>query len=575
MKHVAYVWSLLKYAFRNNPGLYASVLISLASSAIELLAMTSLMPLFQMVSGAAAPTTGINARLLVLLGFPITPEALLWEFIVLFGSRIATQLAGTSLSTLLGKRVMAQLCTGAFDQIIHRLSIREVSAKSIGFYISLAGDESFRASTLVVSMTQFFSIGALAALYYGAIYVYSAAAAGFVALFMGCAAIVMVRVVRLSHRLGTRQSEGSRKAGTLFLDALNNIKTVRSFSAERYVVEAHRGLMAAYARILFWVDEVALLTRLVPILLLFILFSAWLAFSGRQLAGVGIAFIVTMIVLLMRFFPVLGQAVNLMIKIASDARSGRDVTAIVDLPALANAGTRSLDAPISVIQMSNVCFAYDPAEKRILNEVSLEFRRGTSYALAGRSGLGKSTLVDILLKYLEPDSGHVSVNGVPLAQLADSGLRQRMILVSQEPAIFDDTVRNNVCMGMAASAAEVEQACRMAQIHDVIAALPAGYETRLQYRGSNLSGGQRQRIAIARALLRRPEVLILDEGTSALDKQTQQQVLDNILAADPGRILILVTHDPLLLERVDQVFDLEVLNRAAQPSAATAGVGTR
>jgi len=154
MKHLTYVWSLLKYAFRNNPGLYASVLISLVSAVIELLAMTSLMPLFQMVSGGPAPTTGPNARLLTLIGLAVTPEALLWEFIVLFGLRIASQLAGTSLSTLLGKRVMAQLCTGAFDQIIHRLSIREVSAKSIGFYISLAGDESFRASTLAFLYSQ-------------------------------------------------------------------------------------------------------------------------------------------------------------------------------------------------------------------------------------------------------------------------------------------------------------------------------------------------------------------------------------------------------------------------------------
>jgi len=402
MKHLTYVWSLLKYAFRNNPGLYASVLISLVSAVIELLAMTSLMPLFQMVSGGPAPTTGPNARLLTLIGLAVTPEALLWEFIVLFGLRIASQLAGTSLSTLLGKRVMAQLCTGAFDQIIHRLSIREVSAKSIGFYISLAGDESFRASTLVVSMTQFLSIGALAFLYYAAVYAYSHAAAGFVALFIVCASIVMIRIVRISHRLGNLQSDGSRKAGTLFLDALNNIKTVRSFSAEGYVVEAHRGLMAAYARILFWVDEVALLTRLVPILLLLVLFSTWLAFSGQKLAGVGIAFIVTMIVLLMRFFPVLGQAVNLLMRIASDARSGRDVTAIVDLPALVNAGTRRLEGPIQLIEIRDVCFAYDAAEKRILDEVSLQFRRGNTYALAGRSGLGKSTLVDIILKYLEP-----------------------------------------------------------------------------------------------------------------------------------------------------------------------------
>ncbi len=187
MNRLPYVVNLARFAFRANPLLWLSIAVSLVSAAIELLAMSSLMPLFELVSGGQPSQRGLIARLINLVGVSVTAQTLLWAFIVLFAVRIATQLAGTSLSTLLGKRVMAQLCSGAFDQIVHRLSIREVNERSIGFYISLAGDESFRASTLILSLTQLVSIAALALFYFIAIAAYSPPAAGFVLAFMLCA----------------------------------------------------------------------------------------------------------------------------------------------------------------------------------------------------------------------------------------------------------------------------------------------------------------------------------------------------------------------------------------------------
>jgi ABC-type bacteriocin/lantibiotic exporter with double-glycine peptidase domain len=560
VRHLSYVLSLTRFAFRANRLLYVSIAISLLSAGIELIAMSSLMPLFELVSGGPPSTKSLVARAIATMGFYVSAEALLWAFIALFSLRIITQLIGQSLSTYLGKRVLAQLCSGAFGQIIHRLSIREVTDKSIGFYISLAGDESFRASTLVLSLAQFVSTASLAAFYFAAIAIYSPAAATFVAVFLVCSLIAMIRIVRLSHRLGAQQTTESRKAGSLFLDALNNIKAVRGFSAEHYVVGMHRVLMFGYSRILFWVDELALLTRLVPVLLLLLFFSIWLVTNSQRIENIGIAFVVTMIVYLMRFFPVVGQGVTLLLKIASDAKSGRDVTAIVDARAAgAGASTRALGR-IEEVDLRNVSFRYDDAVgKMVLRDLSVKFERGRSYALVGKSGLGKSTLVDILLKFYEPSAGQLRLNGFLISEFIDSEIRKRIILVSQEAAIFEDTVRNNVCLGIDAQLADVQVACSLACIHEVIEAMPEGYETRLLYRGTNLSGGQRQRIAIARALLRKPDVLILDEGTSALDKVTQERVVQNILRAYSENIVIFVTHDPSIMEQLGSIVDLEAL----------------
>ena len=561
MKYLDYVFSLARFSFRANPLLYLGIVVSLFSVAVELLAMSSLLPLFELVSGSAPSAAGIVARGLILLGYAVTAGTLLWTFIILFAVRICTQLIGQSLSMYLGKRVLAQLGSRAFEQIIHKLSIQEINEKSIGFYIGLAGDESFRASTLVISLTQFASTAVLALLYFVAIAMYSPTTAGLAMIFLLCSMMPLFWVLKATHRLGSRQTVESRRAHAIFLDSLNNLKAVRAFSAEKYVVGIYRSIIFGYTKILFLIDAIALLAKLVPVLLLLLIFGAWLAWSVQPIENAGLAFIVTMIVYLMRFLPTVGQAVHLLGKIASDAKSGKDVTAILGTQTAGLPNLSRSTGDIEKIEFRDVCFSYDKgAVKNILNGVNLKFERGKSYALTGKSGVGKSTLVDILLKFYLPTSGDLYFNNVPISEVADAEIRKKIILVSQEAAIFDDSVAHNICLGMEAPLSAIQSASETACIHEVIEGMADGYQTRLQYQGKNLSGGQRQRIAIARALLRKPDVLILDESTSALDKKTQEQVIENILREYSSKIVIFVTHDPHIMKRVDEIVDFGEIN---------------
>ena len=565
MKHLKYVSDLMRFAFRENSLFYLSIAISIFSVVIELLAMSNLLPLFTLVSGGSTAPSGIIVSGLNMLGLAVSAAALLWTFIILFAVRIITQLAGQSLSTYLGKRVMAQLCSRAFEQIVRNISIQKINDKSMGFYISLAGDESFRASTLVISLTQFVSTAFLAILYFAAIAQYSAITAGLIMIFLLLSFGVLFRLIKLSLRLGSQQTEESRKTGSVFLDALNNIKTVRAFSAESYVVGIHRSMMFGYTKTLFWVEEIVLLTKLVPVLLLLLVFGVWLMWSAQAIESIGMAFVVTMIVYLMRFFPTVGQGVHLLLKVGSDARSGKDVTAIL---ATKHNNKISSDRILGKIKHINLCdihFNYENSKSEILNGVNLKFEQGRSYALVGKSGIGKSTLVDILLKFYLPTSGHLYFNNESISEVADSEIRNKVILVSQEGAIFDDTVTHNVCMGRDTSLDEVKLACEIACIHDVIEGMPEGYSTRLQYQGKNLSGGQRQRIAIARAVLRKPDVLIFDESTSALDKLTQEKVVGNILREYSDSIVIFITHDPHVMKQVDEIVDFGEINLNSAP----------
>ncbi|MFA6901890.1 MAG: ABC transporter ATP-binding protein [Gallionellaceae bacterium] len=564
MKHLDYVLNLMRFAFRENPLLYASMFISLLSTFMELIAMSALLPLFTLVSGGTPDPNEIIVKVLALTGVVANANVLLWVFIVLLALRIVTQLIGQSLSMYLGKRMMAQICTRAFKKIITDQPIRDISKNSIGYYTSLAGDESFRASNLLILFTQFVSTAVLSILYFGAIVHYSPTTAMLIAAFMFISLLGFVKVAKLSHRLGGRQTEQSRRTGSVFLDALNNLKTVRAFSAEKYVMEIHRSMMFGYTKILFWLDEIALLTKLVPVLLLLTVFGTWLLLSGKSIESTGLAFVMTMIVYLTRFFPTVGQGVVLLMKVVSDAKSGKDVIAMLNTQPEGNQeGAKRLEK-IERIELRDVSFSYDASDrKKILQAVNLKFECGKSYAVMGKSGVGKSTLLDILLKFYLPTSGELHFNDESIADVPVSEVRKKIILVSQEAAIFDDTVTNNIRFGMEATMDEVRYACELSDVGEVIAGMPDGYESRLHYQGKNLSGGQRQRIGIARALLRKPDVLIFDESTSALDKATQERVVANILREYSEKIVIFVTHDPQVMKQVDEVINLEAVNMKA------------
>ncbi|MCX7308783.1 MAG: ABC transporter ATP-binding protein [Afipia sp.] len=560
-----YLRALFAFAFRNNPLLSVSLALSIFSVFLELLAMASLMPLASIVAGASAPGDTIVVKLLLMMGLPPTGETVLLFFLVVFGSRILTQLIGQTLTIYLGRRMMLHLTSQAFTALIFDVPVKVLEEKSIGYFISLAGDEASRASNLIVIITQFLATGLLAVLYFAAIISYSPLVALAVLIFLTLTFLALFESFRISHRFGARQVEQSQAAGSLFLDALNGLRSVRSFSAEEYVTRSYYNQMRAYVRTLAIIDAVSLFARLGPALFLLLVcavLSSWPA--ARASFSLDLPFLVTMVILLMRFFPIVGQGLNLALRVIADARAGRDVTQIIrDY----RGGVRALPVrsdAVERIEARDVCFSHIDG-KAVLHNLSLSLVKGHSYVISGRSGSGKSTFLDLLLGFYAPSEGRILVNGTDLAELGELKLRQRILLVSQEAAIFNDTVASNLKLGMDVTTEDIERACEIACIHDFISDLPDGFETLLQYRGSNLSGGQKQRIGIARAVLRRPDVLLLDESTSALDSETREKVVSNLRKEFSDRIIVFVSHDEFVATQVDHVFDMAAINFADKP----------
>jgi subfamily B ATP-binding cassette protein MsbA len=220
-------------------------------------------------------------------------------------------------------------------------------------------------------------------------------------------------------------------------------------------------------------------------------------------------------------------------------------------------GAKALAVDRGTVRLEHVTFAYG-GEGPVLNDVSLEARRGEMVALVGPSGAGKTTILALIPRFYDVAGGAITIDGQDIRNVTLASLRAHIALVTQEPFLFDDTIAANIAYSKPGAAqGAIEDAARHAAAHDFILQLPHGYDTRVGEAGLRLSGGQRQRIAIARAFLKDAPILLLDEATSALDTQSEAQVQAALERLMSGRTTILIAHRLSTVRGADRIYVID------------------
>jgi len=367
--------------------------------------------------------------------------------------------------------------------------------------------------------------------------------------------------------------ERSADLGSLFVDTILGMRVVSSLQAGEHETERFRTRNEAFVRAMLRMQITSFMAGALPGTILtaatgsVILYGGWMIMHDEMSIGALVAFMAYHMRLLSPVQVLMGLASGLATARVSLARIFELLDTKAEVTDRAN--PRPLDRVRRSIRFEHVHLRYD--REPILEDISLEIPQGAFCAILGASGAGKSTLADLMVRQLDPDQGRVLVDGVDLRDIALKDLRREVLLIDQSPYLFNDTIAANIAFALPeASRAEVEAAGRQAGLDELIQRLPDGYDTRTGERGLALSAGERQRIALARALLRRPSILILDEPTSALDVKIEALIAANLRASLPDATIIVITHKPALAQIADTVITIdggraEVSRRAAAP----------
>ena len=445
------------------------------------------------------------------------------------------------------------------------LSLRWYASRGVGDLLAVSGNDTKKATGLLAPLP--FAVGSLFLLF---------GAMGLVltidvrlGLVAGAVMALVVAIDAVGSWFAFRHMERVQAAvghlATVAHESFDGALTIRALGRAReetgrFSVTSveHRDAMVRLGR--SWTAFRAV-TDLVPALgtIGMLTYATTLVASGSVAASelVTVAYLLSLLVVPTRL-------IGYLIWDAAQSVAGwRRVRTVLDVEDRPTYGTRTLppSSDGGAVRVEGVRFAYAPG-RTTLDDITLDLPAGRTVALVGPTGGGKSTLARLLARLWDPDAGRILIDGVDVRELAHGEVASSVTYVAQEPFVFDDTVRGNIALeDDRVSAADVARAVRLARLDEVIDALPEGLETRVGERGTTLSGGQQQRLGLARALARRPRVLVLDDATSAIDAEVESEILDGLRAGardgKRGMTVVLVAARPSTIVLADEVVHLE------------------
>ncbi len=375
--------------------------------------------------------------------------------------------------------------------------------------------------------------------------------------------VIFYLVSNLSNRIrAMANSEAELEGGFVKVgsEAFAGIKTVKTYGLQDKTIRRFNNAVTKLENRVFKIAKITKAT--VPlmellgglVIAMFVIYAAWQTIAQGKTPGEFTAFITAFI---MAYQPA-ERLSNIWVEIQKSLIQAQKMfDTISEPPEKRDYGDKTLEGTEPTVAFENVSFEY---KKRTpaLSHVDFEVKPGERVAIVGRSGAGKTTLIDLVMRFYDPTDGVVRIGGMDLHDLTEESLRDYIALISQDVFLFEGSIRDNIRDGNPqATDEQVERAARIAALSDIIDKSDKGLDTQVGPNGVSLSGGQKQRVGIARALVRDAKVFIFDEATSALDGDNERKIMLNLMEEMPGRTILFVTHRASTLQYVDRVLLLD------------------
>lgn len=457
-------------------------------------------------------------------------------------------------------KLLALLRDKVFSSL-RRLAFVKLQDKQAGQLVSLVTNdiellEVFYAHTIAPIMIAFFTSAIL-------LLVFAQLSSWFVlvalAAYLTVGVILPIITTKLAREDGRRYRELVGEMNDFFLDSVRGMKEIQLFGYAKQrldeIQQRSQKIDTAFERIKDQEAKVRVYTEVaVSAFNIIMLFTGLILFSLDKIDFA--AFLIGVILLMSSYGPVIALS-NLSSNLLQTLASGERVLSLLaEEPELKDVESAVDLKDVSRIDVENVNFAY--GEEQILSDVSLSVKKGEILGIHGRSGSGKSTLLKLLMRFYDPKSGSIKINGETLPNINTRSLRDNMAYITQQTYIFNETIEENIRLARRdATLEEIMEAAKKASIHDFILSLPQGYQTKMTELGGNLSDGEKQRIGIARAFLHNAPIILLDEPTSNLDSLNEAMILKSLLNVKAEKLIILVSHRQSTMAICDQVIGIE------------------
>ena len=457
-------------------------------------------------------------------------------------------------------KLLALLRDKVFSSL-RRLAFVKLQDKQAGQLVSLVTNdiellEVFYAHTIAPIMIAFFT-SAILLLVFGHLSGWFVLVA--LAAYLTVGVILPIITTKLAREDGRRYRELVGEMNDFFLDSVRGMKEIQLFGYAKQrldeIQQRSQKIDTAFERIKDQEAKVRVYTEVaVSAFNIIMLFTGLILFSLDKIDFS--AFLIGVILLMSSYGPVIALS-NLSSNLLQTLASGERVLSLLaEEPELKDVESAVDLKDVSRIDVENVSFAY--GEEQILSDVSLSVKKGEILGIHGRSGSGKSTLLKLLMRFYDPKSGSIKINGESLPNINTRSLRDNMAYITQQTYIFNETIEENIRLARRdATLDEIMEAAKKASIHDFILSLPEGYQTKMTELGGNLSDGEKQRIGIARAFLHNAPIILLDEPTSNLDSLNEAMILKSLLNVKAEKLIILVSHRQSTMAICDKVIGIE------------------